>query len=743
MLESGHAVFNCQIVKPLSENNIYHSYLVNCSDSTVAKLFLVLPDPLFEPKSRQFFLDQVNWLSGQTFPAIGTPIKAGEIEGKLACLYPLPPGEPLSQGLNDGFSIQQSLELTKKIAECLTIPHSADLLHGNLSPETIYLDNHSPYLADFSLSQLVKLDYLSGIDPHYTSPEQVRGEIPGSATDIYSLGCIFYHLLTGQPPFSGDDALAIAMQHLSGEVPGLSKELSICQPLLTSMTTIAVDERLTVDALLEQLDQLLAKETIDQPPHSVAADDKLHDDSNLEDDFSLFDPVTDNAEIAARIEARLKEHSVVFQESFAGDSLESSTFDATEGLDQASPEKKSRTSRYILLLLLGVLIGSGSYFLFFNREIPVVAAPEQQSSHVLETDLDRGIRMLETSDHTGAETEFKSIIEAFPNDPRAYNNLAALYASEGNYDLSRDYLEQALEIDETYATVYRNLGSVYAEMARGSYGRALQLDETKSLLSLQVFTSQGVTNLEPITEDVPPAAIQDQTAEVVTPQPESAKIAQPIIIAETISSSQPVNDKVIKEVVSQSESKPKAVASPVAAVQLEPADNSINDSPTMAAVAGSIDKLIVASENKSSRIDKVAKMSIEKVPVEVPDIDETGAVLEQENVENFLKRWAHAWSNQDVDDYLTFYAEKFIPPAGKKRAAWENERRIRLLKPKEIIVNLSRFQVAPQKNNRVQVEVIQDYRSDFLTDRTKKIFDLLHTENGWKILRERSLGIAR
>jgi len=707
-------------------------------------LLLFSPSSLLEQKDRQIFLDQVDWLSGQIFPAIGTPIKVGEIDGELACLYPLPPGEPLSQRLNAGFSIQQSLELTKKIAECLTIPHSTDLWHGSLSPETVFLDDHSPYLADFSLTQLLKLDYQSGIDPHYTSPEQVRGEMPGSASDIYSLGCIFYHLLTGQPPFSGDDVLTIAMQHLTGEVPALSDELSIYQPLLTAMTTIDVDERLTIEALLEQLEPLLAKGKIDQQLSSVSADDKLHDDSKLEDDFSLFDPVTDNAEIAARIEARLKEHSVVFQESFAPENLENSSSDATEGLDQAYPEEKSRTGRYILLLLLGILIGSGSYFLFFSKADPVLPAPEQQSDIILKPDLDRGVHMWENSNQSGAETEFKSIIEAFPDDPRAYNNLAALYAAQGNYDQSQDYLEQALKIDETYATVYRNLGSVYAEMARDSYGRALQLDKTKSLLSLQVFSSQGVTNLKPVTEDIASVAVEDQITEGITPQSEPGKLEQPVAVAAMVSPGQPVGDKPIKEVIPQSE--PEVVTSPVAIAQIDPADNLIDDKSIRVEGVDPIDKMIVAIDNEKSRIEEVAQKTVEKksgVPIEVSNIDGTDTALEQENAENFLKRWALAWSNQDVDDYLTFYGEQFIPPAGKKRAAWETERRIRLLKPKEITVSLGNFQLTALDNNRVQVETVQNYQSDIFTDRTKKIFDLLHTENGWKILRERSLGSAR
>jgi len=94
MLESGYTVFDCKIVKLLSENKVYQSYLVNCADSTLGKLLLLLPDPLFDQKQRQSFFDHASWLSSQTFPRIGSPLTAGEIDGQPACLYPFPPGEP-------------------------------------------------------------------------------------------------------------------------------------------------------------------------------------------------------------------------------------------------------------------------------------------------------------------------------------------------------------------------------------------------------------------------------------------------------------------------------------------------------------------------------------------------------------------------------------------------------------------------------------------------------------------------
>ncbi|MDA3902720.1 MAG: tetratricopeptide repeat-containing serine/threonine-protein kinase [Desulfuromusa sp.] len=712
MLESGHTVFDCQIVKPLSENDVYQSYLVNCPDSTVAKLFLLLPEPQFDQKQRQSFFDHVGWLSSQTFPRIGSPLRAGEIEGQPACLYPLPQGKPLTQLFNDGFSVRQSVELVKRIAECLSVPHSAGLWHGNLSPETIYLDGDSPYLADFSLSQLIKQDYNSGINPLYTSPEQVRGETPGIAADIYNLGCVFYHLLVGQPPFSGGDAFTTAKQHLQGEFPSLPEELSILQPLLDSLTEAVAAKRSTIDELIDQITLLEADKEIDQICLSVTTVDSQSDASPSGEKTSLLDDTIDNSEVAARIEARLKEHAGEFLEPVPVENPAEED-DVTAELDKVGREGKIGFARFVLILLLGVVIGSGLYFLFYKQSPavlpmvvePSVVEPKVNTDNNLTAGLDQGLRLWQEADFNGAEIEFKRIISDYQEDPRAYNNLAAFYAAQGNYDQARDFLEQALAIDEKYATVYRNLGSVYAEMARGSYGRALQLDKAQALISLPVFSSLGVVNMKPATGDL--AATQKPELKEAAKSPKQIEAGQSVAMA--------------TESINDSDAPPLIIVE-----QPEPL------------------KAVVADE--SPQIEKeeppVVVAKEEQLEASEPG-DAITAVAEQESAEAFLQRWAQAWSDQDIDAYLTFYADQFNPPAGMARSDWKAQRRSRLARPKELMVSLESFKLILQEDDRLQIEVIQGYQSDFLTDRTRKIFDLQPDASSWKILRERSLGVIR
>ena len=708
MLESGYSVFDCQIVKPLSENKIYQSYLVSCPDSRMAKLFLLFPDPLLEQKQQDACLDKARWLSSQTFPGVGTPLNAGIIEGQVAYLYPYSQGKSLQQNFVDGYSARQSVELIGKIASILSAVHNAGFWHGNLSPENIYIEDGLPYLAEFSLSQLIRLDFHSGIDPQYASPEQVRGETPDMATDVYGLGCIFYHLLTGNPPFTGSEPFAIAKQHLQGEFPSLPEGLEILQPLLVSMTALVAEERINIDELITQIDQILESHELDQIKVETPAETAPAKDSPTAENGSLLDETLDGSDLAARIEARLKEHAAEFQQpELFDDQIKVDNLDTAAELDDGSQDKKIGFGRMALILLLGVAIGSGLYF-FLSRELtnvnPVAVESVVVADAVAEADLDHGLQLWQKDDFNGAEAEFKKIIAQNQKDPRAYNNLAAFYAAQGNYEQARDFLEQALATDEKYATIYRNLGSVYAEMARGSYGRALQLDRVKESVYLPVFSSQGVVKLQPDSD----IAIKNLVPAIGT-EAETSTLSE---AGELISAAEmpPVNEpEDPPEVRSVEEEQPA-----VAAVVKEP---ETEERPMVEEKQDAV----IAGEKKDSVVKD----------------------LQPESEASFLQRWAQAWSSQDVEAYLSFYGDEFTPSAGQSRADWKALRRSRLLAPKRIQVTLEDFQVVSDENNRKQVEVIQSYKSNLLSDRFKKVFDLQLTDKGWKIVRERSIGRVR
>jgi Flp pilus assembly protein TadD len=88
----------------------------------------------------------------------------------------------------------------------------------------------------------------------------------------------------------------------------------------------------------------------------------------------------------------------------------------------------------------------------------------------------KGVMLTDAKRNMEAIAVFQKLSDEFPDLPEPYNNLAALYAAQGDYAKARAALEQALRMNPNYATAHENLGDVYAALAAQSYARAQKLD---------------------------------------------------------------------------------------------------------------------------------------------------------------------------------------------------------------------------------------------------------------------------
>ncbi len=100
-----------------------------------------------------------------------------------------------------------------------------------------------------------------------------------------------------------------------------------------------------------------------------------------------------------------------------------------------------------------------------------------------------------------------------------------------------------------------------------------------------------------------------------------------------------------------------------------------------------------------------------------------------------LESWARAWSEKDVERYLSFYAEDFRPH-GQSREAWEAQRRDRLARPGAIDVEISAVEIEDIAEGRGAIRFDQAFSSPGYQDRVKKRLDLVRKSSGWKIVRE-------
>src|SRR6202158_3893155 len=155
----------------------------------------------------------------------------------LAMEY-IPCGD-LRDRMRNPMSIDESLYYLRAIAEALRVIHVFGILHRDLKPANVMLrEDNSPVLIDFGLARRSMEDAdTTGAgqvlgSPYYISPEQSQGQRVDARTDLYSLGVMFYEMLTGQRPYGGRSAVAIMSQHAGSPVPILPDHMAMQQPLL-------------------------------------------------------------------------------------------------------------------------------------------------------------------------------------------------------------------------------------------------------------------------------------------------------------------------------------------------------------------------------------------------------------------------------------------------------------------------------------------------------------------------------
>jgi serine/threonine-protein kinase len=150
----------------------------------------------------------------------------GEQHGRLYMAMELLEGLDLKQAIAERRlgTLDAKLALMQQIAEGLAFAHRNDVVHRDLKPANVHVQpDGSVKIMDFGLARLSGSDMTrSGMimgTPHYMSPEQVRGERVDARSDVFSVGCIFYEVLTERKPFDADSMHAVLFKVLQDEPP--------------------------------------------------------------------------------------------------------------------------------------------------------------------------------------------------------------------------------------------------------------------------------------------------------------------------------------------------------------------------------------------------------------------------------------------------------------------------------------------------------------------------------------------
>lgn len=307
-------------------------------------------------------------------PSIVAPTDIGRTEdGAVFLVYEYLTGKTLREALTSGpLPLPRVLHIARQLVSALVVAHSVGVLHHDLTPEKIVLQQREgePDLIrvrDFGLAK-VRAEALGATQwdpsrsqaptrhatafgaPQYLAPEQsVGGEVDARA-DLYSLGVILYELLTGSPPFRGEDPAELLKQHVVGKVPALSERApglkvpESLEQLVMQLLAKSPDERpATARAVFTTIDPLAVAEGLGTAP-------ALPKDPNQTKEESLASALADLAS-PGRAAADADDESGI-KPKWPGPSGSDSPLAAALGVGQSAPPPKLRVPSAVDLELL-------------------------------------------------------------------------------------------------------------------------------------------------------------------------------------------------------------------------------------------------------------------------------------------------------------------------------------------------------------------------------------------------------
>ena len=268
-----------KILNRLGEGGLGTVYrAVNSVADREVALKMIRPEFAKEDEANmQRFHREATAAAGLFHPNIVTLYSSGEEKGQhyLELEYVDGPSAESLVKKKGKQSVAIAVRIVKDVARGLLEAHSKNIVHRDIKPDNILLSSDgNAKIADIGLAK----GYGEGVDretmmmqltqggmavgtPHYMSPEQCEAAELDGTSDIYSLGCTFYYLLTGEPPFPGDDIINVMREHLLGFPQDLrernenvSDELN---GIIVKMMDKIPDKRYpSMSALIEDLDLL-------------------------------------------------------------------------------------------------------------------------------------------------------------------------------------------------------------------------------------------------------------------------------------------------------------------------------------------------------------------------------------------------------------------------------------------------------------------------------------------------------
>ena len=203
------------------------------------------------PAFRERFVRESRIAASLQHPNIVTVFDAGEAEGLLYIAMQYVDGTDLAAALEENGPLEpdRALSIVGQVADALDAAHSLGLVHRDVKPANVLLEGNRSFLTDFGLTRRVSGktsltahgQFVGTID--YMPPEQIQGQALDARADVYALGCLLHHMLSGATPFPRETQVAVMYAHLQDAPPTLGDGREGLPPALDEVIARAMAKK--------------------------------------------------------------------------------------------------------------------------------------------------------------------------------------------------------------------------------------------------------------------------------------------------------------------------------------------------------------------------------------------------------------------------------------------------------------------------------------------------------------------
>ena len=255
-----------EVIKSIGEGGMANVYLAHdiILDRDVA-VKVLRGDLAGDEKFVRRFQREALSASSLSHPNIVEMYDVGEDNGTYYIVMEYVPGITLKQLIKKrgSISLSEAIDIMLQITDGIKEAHDSYIIHRDLKPQNILIkDNGEIKITDFGIAmalnstQLTQTNSVMG-SVHYLPPEQASGKGATIKSDIYSMGILFYELLTGKLPFKGENAVEIALKHMKTDFPSVREEN---------------------DSIPQSVENIILRATAKNPKNRYETVSKMHDD---------------------------------------------------------------------------------------------------------------------------------------------------------------------------------------------------------------------------------------------------------------------------------------------------------------------------------------------------------------------------------------------------------------------------------------------------------------------------------